>query len=745
MRVLLPLLFALLFLAGGEVSATTSHPRHLFRVFRDLPGFEVSESLHGRSLSEDRTVSHASTHRLRDTNLHLSYDAKLSKAHFALLDPEVSSDIERIECAKDAVAVIMSSPKIAAETSASLFARELISGACSNEDADGVTEQPFYRRIKSVSVSGERVLVETENVGMKTLFDSLAFHFTWSPPHKDPLRPHQVASTEPKPTKAPSENVIGGDHKRSLRKDAPQRRRLFLDKIGDFFDNLGEDLVGGLKNLLSGALATVDDIKDYWEGIVDTVTKAIRGEDAKFDKTLNLFNLNFDTVTRKAKEPSIPLYHVPWATCEDCYFNIDVFVNLEFRFGLGGIPNKFVAEVGGEMDGKLFIKAKDPYIPADRNTMNNWHPLIERQLLGKFKFAIANVPVIIVVYGALNAAAETTEKITAEFTVGAQAHGHARFGARWDITDGWKGVKDMNWDSDYWVPKWKFEPNNAKVTAKISPEVIVSLYDFVPIVFKPKPQVSINFGTRGRSLPRIGEDDLSQRCEKNDEYALSAALKLGIGIGDIKFPANAFDMEVGGIDLPIDLSKFGLAGKTLIGGHDFGEIEIVKPHAFPSKCGPICNGCYADYLENANEWMKDAYGGSADYDYDHPGMAAIVVLLIVAACIPVVLFAAAIVTSRAAPQKWASMKSKHPRLGSLPFTGASASGGVRKEVARINKATSKPPTANPARSANDRKVSTDILFSGKAAPSHRKNKSSEIDISVVPKGRVSQMTQLYRA
>ena len=93
-----------------------------------------------------------------------------------------------------------------------------------------------------------------------------------------------------------AEAVIGGDHKRSLRKDAPQRRRLFLDKIGDFFDNLGEDLVEGVKNLLSGALATVDDIKDYWEGIVDTVTKAIRGEDAKFDKTLNLFNLNFDTV-----------------------------------------------------------------------------------------------------------------------------------------------------------------------------------------------------------------------------------------------------------------------------------------------------------------------------------------------------------------------------------------------------------------------------------------------------------------
>ena len=115
------------------------------------------------------------------------------------------------------------------------------------------------------------------------------------------------------------------------------------------------------------------------------------------------------------------------------------------------------------MDGKLFIKAKNPDLPIDRNTMNNWHKLIDRQLIGKFKFAIANIPVVVVIYGSLNAAAETTEKVTAEFTVGAQARGSAKIGARWDVNNGWKEVSDMNWDQKFWMPT---RGNSSRVTPR---------------------------------------------------------------------------------------------------------------------------------------------------------------------------------------------------------------------------------------------------------------------------------------
>ena len=174
--------------------------------------------------------------------------------------------------------------------------REFVSGACSNEDQEGETQQPFYRTVKRVIVSGRRVDVETESVNMKTLFDTLDFRFTWSPPHKDPLNPHEDAAVQNDDEQQAEAN----------QKDAPRRgrRRLFLDKIGDFFDNLGEDIGDAFKNLIDGAMASVDEIKRYWEGIADTVKKALKGEDAKFDETLNLFNMNFDTKTRKALEPS---------------------------------------------------------------------------------------------------------------------------------------------------------------------------------------------------------------------------------------------------------------------------------------------------------------------------------------------------------------------------------------------------------------------------------------------------------
>ena len=147
----------------------------------------------------------------------------------------------------------------------------------------------------------------------------------------------------------------------------------------------------------------------------------------------------------------------------------------------------------------------------------------------------------------------------------------------------------------------------------------------------------MNFGTRARKLPRLGEDDLELQCAKNDAYALSASLKLGVGVGDIKFPVNALDFDIGGVQLPIDLNKFGLGGKTLIGGIDFGEIEVVKPHAFPSACGPICNGCYEDYLQNVDEWTQQALGESADQQWDNDGrLSTVAIIFIVVGCLGLV-------------------------------------------------------------------------------------------------------------
>ena len=39
------------------------------------------------------------------------------------------------------------------------------------------------------------------------------------------------------------------------------------------------------------------------------------------------------------------------------------------------------------------------------------------------------------------------------------------------------------------------------------------------------------------------------------------------------------------------------AGKTIIGGVDFGTAQVIPETPF-GECGPLCAGCLPDYLQN---------------------------------------------------------------------------------------------------------------------------------------------------
>lgn len=115
----------------------------------------------------------------------------------------------------------------------------------------------------------------------------------------------------------------------------------------------------------------------------------------------------------------------------------------------------------------------------------------------------------------------------------------------------------------------------ATVTASISPEVIVTLWEVIPLVVKPKPYVSARFG---RATEKITPEDVvdSLQCDRlADTYALEAGLDLGVGIKDIAVP---------------DLVPF-VGGVVLIKEKDFGQFPVVPATAF-GQCGPLCTSYF---------------------------------------------------------------------------------------------------------------------------------------------------------
>ena len=61
--------------------------------------------------------------------------------------------------------------------------------------------------------------------------------------------------------------------------------------------------------------------------------------------SLNFVSLNYDNVSGGALNRSMPLFHTPWATCEDCYMKAEVDAELALEFDAGGVPKLFHAEV----------------------------------------------------------------------------------------------------------------------------------------------------------------------------------------------------------------------------------------------------------------------------------------------------------------------------------------------------------------------------------------------------------------
>jgi hypothetical protein len=122
---------------------------------------------------------------------------------------------------------------------------------------------------------------------------------------------------------------------------------------------------------------------------------------------------------------------------------MDLTVDVALEFGLVGRPEKFHAEAGGEMRGKLYVNITNPKLP-EANGMANWHELTPQVHIGTFTFNVGPVPVVISVGGMLNGMATIDHEIKASVAMGAEMRASVRYGVDWKSASGWEKVTETS-------------------------------------------------------------------------------------------------------------------------------------------------------------------------------------------------------------------------------------------------------------------------------------------------------------
>jgi len=559
------MLLVFLLLTLGHLTHGLGHPHHLWRVYNDIPGLGVLPEY--RRLGASNNSEHDFHHVANDGGrIQFKYAGKAHDDHLAVLaDASAATSIEYIECV-DAFKLVFFMKDI--EDSHRFMKRvqnyRFISGACISNGL----QIPFYREIQTFYTETSEellsVVFNTSNVAFQSLFDEISVSFSYKP-------------------------VV-----------AKQRRLNFFDDIDDLIDDVGDtfDNLG-------------DTLKETWNDISNKVGDLFNGESIQTKRTIPIIRLNYNETTKSVLQSNLPLMkNSSLATCQECFLNVDAGLDFKLSFGALGIPESFHVVTGGNLAARVKLKGTLP----EKGT-RPFRTIIPQIRISEFKLVIMGVPILIAVDVRLRGGIETTESSIGDLYFGAEIHGNATYGASWTAQNDWQIQSPQpNWDFKYWLPEWDdFNPNHGSVVVTVVPDILVTMYEVVPILISPQVKIGASFGNETKNVH--GSSSLT--CTASDEaYTLMYGLGLELGVGDIKLKLNGI---IEGAD-----------NVVFAHGRDFGVIDILNGfHAFPDSCGPLCSGCKTDYLKNKESYRQIALGDSAITNPDNDLSAGSIVGIII--------------------------------------------------------------------------------------------------------------------
>ena len=237
--------------------------KHLFKVglsrdgiFHELPYFLPRNDGHSRRLDgrlQGATFSHSATHVQRDgLHVSLSYTATSHVRHtLPLLSPLLAAMIASISCNTSHVTIrpmAGASAQLNVALSQRFVPGTLITGSC---ESSAVAAVPFYRTAHALRLTNGSVALATENASLSDAFGELKMDFSFgsnadTPPEASEQQGSEQAST------------------------TRSGRRLFLSKIGDSLNDLGEAVMDGSGKLLAGGGRIVN-------GVIDAVVDGLNG------------------------------------------------------------------------------------------------------------------------------------------------------------------------------------------------------------------------------------------------------------------------------------------------------------------------------------------------------------------------------------------------------------------------------------------------------------------------------------
>ncbi len=455
-----------------------------------------------RKLSMSSHVHSASARHFR-----VSYKATQHPRHtLPLLEPVFARDISFIRCNDTHITAVL----LVGDTQAYLAERfehgVVLTGACisddENESEPRPEPRPFYRIALDMHFDGPRTVQwRAAPTALRSAFESLELRVqldrkalpSLSTPQRWPL------ST---PQRRPHPSFIRG-RKLFLDRVLPGNVRGALNDLGEGLRDAGGAMIDAAGRLVDGAVgvaggaldgfgaSAAEALRTYWGSLAEATRRIFSGfRILDIEPVSREHHLNYDPATRRALLRSLPLFHAPWARCEDCFFHAEVSAALEIAFEPGnGGPSVFHAEVGARLGGRVKVQVDAP-APTAENSMGNWHNLIPRVDLGSFNLMVGYVPVTIDLSIELNAAAWATHSLGDDvgLTAGVEASAETRLGVHWTAAEGWQKVQDVDYNASYWMPS--LSPStataatispNASVRAALSPEMVMLVWGTAPL------------------------------------------------------------------------------------------------------------------------------------------------------------------------------------------------------------------------------------------------------------------------
>ncbi len=407
----------------------------------------------------------------------------------------------------------------------------------------------FRRVLSSRTDENGDVYVETYPVTQTDCFVNSDISFSWTPPFHDD-HPNEAAAKR----RALSEDAKLVPHMRSL----VDQDEILTSVYSHYHSLTQEDRK--LLNLDAIINACLDNSTLSWLGDADIRCNMDVLE--FFDFYADLFSVNYDPIADGARE-RVKYALDDTVRFDNTYANLNLAINAHIKVDSYDLE-AFRVTIDGNAHAQMLVTVTDPLQSAEAFLNRAFEELDVGGCMNTIEFWISYIPIRIKPCWDLAVEFQSSDDIAGlSVRTGFLFDAGVSLGVEYDpVTKDWNGVKEWNWQLDYYRPLWNVPTltTDSMMRFYVIPEVIFTICDIIPLTIYPKPFIGVNFkdkpaDTLGR-LPSEGMGIWKVKVTRGRGIELPDTVLPGdpyvkvelLGCMDVLFGSNSADDTVSAID-----------------------------------------------------------------------------------------------------------------------------------------------------------------------------------------------------